>query len=205
LNRKQLASLLFAIQIHWTAMANKKDSLRLMTLDVSAPDDDASVVSTATTSVELAKYAPMNAPLSWFVVNAVLFLWSLLQVIEIVMDSTLYPLYRTQLYLLWNFGTTFCWCTEVVLTALAHTQEAQRTENAQGNSWATILELVLAIYFTIDSIHLFQRWRKPDGDIVGELFDATLNTIGYCYLMLKAKPLTLLASKVRHQKYEVIV
>jgi hypothetical protein len=176
-----------------------------MTLVVLDVDDDASAVTTATTTKEFAKFAPRNAPFSWLVINTVLFIWSLLLVIEVTMDSTLKPLERTHLYLVWNFGTTFCWCAELVLTVLANAQEANRTNGATGDSWATILELVLAIYFTSDSIHLFRKWRKADQDIIVELLDATLTTLAYFYAVLKAKPLTLLASKDQHRKYELIV
>lgn len=185
-------------------MATKKDSLRLLTLDVADPDDDASAVSTLA-SVELVKYAPTHAPVSWLVINCALFIWSLVLVFEIAVDSTLHPLERTQLYLLWNFGSTFCWCTEVVLSALAHAQESNKNDVPIENSWATILELALAIYFTTDSIHLFRKWKRGDKDIQGELLDSTVNMIAYCYQVLKAKPLSLLRTRERHQKYELIV
>ena len=186
-------------------MASSKESSRLLTLDVLDVDDDASALTTSTTSKEFAKFAPRNAPFSWLVINTVLFIWSFLLVMEVTMDSTLKPLERTRLYLVWNFGTTFCWCIELALTALANAQEASRTNGATGDSWATILELVLAIYFTSDSIRLFRKWRKAEKDIVVELLDATLTTMAYFYAMLKAKPWTLLASKEQHRKYELIV
>jgi len=185
----------------------KIDSLRLMKLDVSPSfdQDDASAVSTSTVSRELAQYAPTNAPYSWLIVNGVILLWSTLLVLEIAIDSDLHPLEQTHLYLIWNFGTTFCWCIEVALTALANEQEAKTTNGATDHAWATVLELVLAIYCIIDSIRLFRKWRRADGDIVGELMDATINMLGYGYLVVKAQPLSLFRSKMRNQKYELIV
>ena len=171
-------------------MANYMESSRLTTpLHVLDVEDDANVGNPSMPPKGWAKFVPKNAPYSWLVVNAVLCIWSLLLAIEIAMDPTLRPLERTHLYLVWNFGSCFCWCAELALTALANAQESNGSHCTKGNSWAMIAEFVLAIYFTSDSIQLFRTWQEAEDDIVGEFFDATLATLAYLYMVFKTKSL----------------
>ena len=178
------------------AHGNKETSRLTTPLYALDVEDEATTVTTTTAPTGWAKFAPRHAPFSWLVINAGLCLWSLLLVIEIAMDPELHPLERTHLYLLWNFGSCICWCTELALTAWADYQETNRTNKAIGSSWAKILEFVLAIYFTSDSIQVFRQWRQAEDDIVGELFDASLATLAYGYIVLKAKPFKCARDKI---------
>ncbi len=169
------------------------------------PDDDASTAS-ACSVVDCYKFAPSNLPAPWAVINMVLFLWSLILFVEISTSSSLdgpgYRLEDTRLYFVWNFGTTIIWCLEVTLTVLARADD----ENWQ-DSWPITMELLLAIYFTFDSIYAFRKWNKAHGEKPeAELFDTAISTIAYLYLLVKAKPWNYLRCSSRpREQYELIV
>ena len=64
-------------------------------------------------------YSPLKAPQLWTRINAVLVIWSVLLLIEILF--TLGPLERlegTRAYLTYNFGATLVWVAQVGLTIL---------------------------------------------------------------------------------------
>ena len=86
----------------------------------------------------------------------------------------------SQLYLVYNFGTTIIWCLEVTLTVLVPAED----EGGWLDFSLVWIELLLAIYFLTDSILLFQKWAKT-GDWESELADTMLNTIGYVYFLIK--------------------
>ena len=131
--------------------------------------------------VSIIKLAPANSPSLWLCINFVCCLWSVLLVVSIL--STMSPLNRlegTQLYFIWNFGTTLVWCIEAGLNGYYARQHQLSNTNSRF-PWTSVLEVALAIYFTADSIHLFRKWLKPDQDIEGELADTIVSTLAYAY------------------------
>lgn len=165
-------------------------------------EDDASMASVCSV-VECSKFAPSNIPGLWDFVNAFFFLWSLLLALELSMsgDGSHYRLENTRLYFIWNFSTTITWCLEVTLTVLARADD----ENWQ-DSWPITMELLLAIYFSFDSINAFRNWKSGRGESPEtELFDASISTIAYLYLLIKARPWSRYCSRTRRENYELIV
>lgn len=118
-----------------------------------------------------------NGLLVWFCINLTCFVWSFLLLIEILW--TVEPLDRlqgTHVYLTWNFGTTIIW---VVETALPVCTLGWKSSFFQMGEW------ILALYFLVDSIALFQQWQQPDEDIRGEVLDAVISLAAYAYLLWK--------------------
>lgn len=168
-------------------------------------DDDASTVVSTWTPAYVTRLAPINSPMLWEFINAILFAWSFLLTLEIsnavIGESLNHSLEESHWYLIWNFGSTIIWCLEVTLTALVRADEGENWQD----SYLILCELVLAIYFTCDSIRLYRKWREESGDLEGELFDAILNTIGYFYLLLKAGAFNRFVWRKRNENYELIV
>ena len=165
-------------------------------------DDDASTASVCS-AVECAKLAPSNVPRLWSVINLFLFVWSFLLVLEISNegDGAKHRLEGTRLYLIWKFGMTIIWCLEVTLTVLARADD----ENWQ-DSWPITMELLLAVYFTFDSIREFRKWKRVHGESVdGEILDAAISSIAYLYLLLKARPWDHFCRSRQRNTYDLIV
>ena len=138
-----------------------------------------------------------------------LFLWSLLLVVEILRhdddddedDGANHFLEDTRLYLIWSFFTTIIWCLEVTLTIVARADD----ENWQI-SWPIKMELLLAVYFTFDSILEFRNWQSADGASVdAEILDAAIGTIAYLYLVVKARPWDHFCKKQQRDTYDRFV
>ena len=68
-----------------------------------------------------------------------------------------------------------------------------------------LFELALAIYFLVDSIHLFRKWRKTHDDIDGEILEALLNTFGYSYQLWKLSSIGIFHNTDTSNQYEMIV
>jgi len=137
--------------------------------------------------------APQKSPLLWFRVNSTLFVWSVLLLIELLFtEAPLERLEGTRAYLAWNFVTTLVWFGEVGLKCYyindsiirdGWTQLHQIIFLQTRQDIETFVELMLAIYYLIDSAKVFRSWHKADIDLSGELFDAILNSLSYLYEM----------------------
>ena len=132
----------------------------------------------------------------WTVINAILCVWSLLLLYQILWtsQSPTDRLYGERLYLIWNFGTTLVWCLEVGWTMRIKSQDNNddnRNRRQDGRaasaaatttwSWCPSLDciqLLIAIYFLLDSLHLLIKW-KVKGDIDEELFDVIISSVAY--------------------------
>ena len=53
---------------------------------------------------------------------------------------------------------------------------------SKHSSILIIIELSLAVYFTMDSIKLITKWRLDKEDIEADLFEVSLNTVAYGYI-----------------------
>jgi len=136
---------------------------------------------------------PQKSPILWFRVNSTLFVWSVLLSVELLFTAA--PLDRlegTRAYLAWYFATTLVWFGEVGLkcyyihesiTRDGWTQLHQIVFLQTRQDVEIFLELILAVYYLIDSAKVFWSWQKADKDISGEVFDAILNSLAYLYEM----------------------
>jgi hypothetical protein len=91
-------------------------------------------------------------------------------------------------YLVWNFGTTLLWVTEVSFRALAW-RKAIRTPEVLARrriraGIALIVEWSLAIYFTFDAIHLLRKWKLQKEDFDADTIEVFLNTAGFAYISI---------------------
>lgn len=155
----------------------------------------------------LASYAPLRARKFWTLINALLCLWSILLLIELLFIST--PLERlesTQAYLAYNFGTTLAWVIEVCLNLCDHYRNRRRRRRADSDgrlaepSVATVfgvsiaasdvelvLEAVVALYFLVDSVRMFRVWQDPDQDVNVEFWTTFLTGGFYMYQVVRLR------------------
>lgn len=121
---------------------------------------------------------PEKNPALWNAINSICFIWSFLLLWEIlgVSNNVIEHLLSEQMYLVWNFGTTVLWCTETGSTVWYHGYSASKTSDR--------IQLGLAIYFLVDSIHLFYKWQNPELDVEEELFDVVIGTISFLGMLL---------------------
>lgn len=144
------------------------------------PESIATSDNSSKTLLEFLKaISPSRQPLAWSIVNAILLVWSGL--LLLVMPGTLKGFDRligTRLYLTWDFGTTIVWCAETALTGIA----------ADKIDIYFVIEITMAIYFTLASIYQFHKWFHADKDVESEVFEALTNTISYLYLFVRHGP-----------------
>eukprot|EP00979_Chaetoceros_neogracilis_P009125 scaffold2062_cov273-Chaetoceros_neogracile.AAC.40 len=138
--------------------------------------------------IDLTSYAPVKSRKMWTWINAICLVWSLLLLAGLLF--TFGPLERlqgTHAYLSWTVVTTIVWVVEVGLTMF---------EMQQGNlnkdvfkflyfqTWKdfeVFMELLAALYFLADSTKVFWLWQKADPDVDGQMLDALLCSMAYCY------------------------
>ena len=120
---------------------------------------------------------PETNPLAWTVINCLVFLWStvVLVLITTTSEGVIQRRYGEQMYISWNFGTTTIWCLEIGLMVWFH---------GQASTWEQRIELLLAVYFLFDSVHLFVKWRNPKEDLEEEFFDVLINDIAFLWIHL---------------------
>ena len=95
------------------------------------------------------------------------------RLVIIIMDSGRRDEFRSQLYLLWSFATTFVWVLEVFLSVWYQ---------GRHSSWREAAELVLAAYLTYESaVTMWRHWCYPDKEVEGEVIDVSLTVAGYLY------------------------
>ena len=153
-------------------------------------DTSANIMSTSSSpaSFLVTQFAPSNAPRFWNAVNAFVFLWSFLLSIELSSSHKISALERLEdvrYYLVWNFGTTLIWASEVALNCLAGSSQQRSRSSWAKENVQLLIELVLALYFTGDSIYMFRKWKQQGEDLDGQLVDTVLNSLAYLYLLLK--------------------
>lgn len=145
----------------------------------------------------LIDFAPEKSPVKWLIVNSICFLSSLILFIEFLYSSVLskingnetnegedVSLKIEELYIVWVFLTTAIWCVEACLNAALEKYEKR------GIQKSTVVELVLAAYFLLDSLVLLFQWKlqgskeHDNGGLrVSEWLDALGNSLIYFYMM----------------------
>jgi hypothetical protein len=126
--------------------------------------------------IALEPVVPINSPAPWIAINSVCCLGSVFLIRQVL--RTAGPVerpYGTQEYITWNLVTTLFWITEIGLTVWY---------NPVMSSWVHRIELVIAFYFTIDSIDMLYHWQIPDDDIKAELLDVTICALAYFFELI---------------------
>lgn len=156
-------------------------------------------------------YSPLKAPQLWTRINAVLVIWSVLLLIEILF--TIGPLERlegTRAYLTYNFGATLVWVAQVGLIILdiqkgsAINTIVSRTINRPCSILRScqaltkkdielLMELTVAIYFLFDSTQVFVVWYKADPDVEAQILDTLFNFACYMYEFIKYRNLSVVS------------
>ena len=160
-------------------------------LDLPYGNDTSANMSSSTSpqpSFIVTQFAPSNAPRFWNAINAFVFLWSFLLSIELGSSNKISALERLEdvrYYLVWNFGTTLIWASEVTLNCLAAKSSSQHSSSWPKENVQLLIELILALYFTGDSIYMLRKWKQQGEDLDGQLVDTVLNSLAYLYLLLK--------------------
>ena len=129
----------------------------------------------------IAATAPEENPLIWCFVNLLCLLFSLETLANLLLstqDLSERPTAKG-LYLIWNFGTTLVWVTEVSLSVAFQRQNQQ--QRRQSLSWEKRIELLAAIYFAWDSLHLLWKWKIKKQDLDEEIWDVCINTLVFLY------------------------
>jgi hypothetical protein len=127
--------------------------------------------------------------LVWTILNLIAFTASAFLAVDLVAASSAGMDRRgaAAFYLVWNFGTTILWISEVSYRAFEW-RKAARTDESSNNlnlsSVALIVEWSLAILFTFDSIHVLIKWKLRKEDIDADMVEVVLNTLGYAYLSI---------------------
>ncbi|KAL7559076.1 hypothetical protein ACA910_018427 [Epithemia clementina (nom. ined.)] len=139
---------------------------------------------------------PETNPLAWAIINFILFVWSGVLLCQICISGEEGALRRPhgqKLYIAWSLASTAFWCIPTGLTVW-YRQEA--------STWAERIELLLALYFFIDSVQLLQMWTSPDKDIKAQLPDVIISTI--CFLVVfVAMARQSCAPKIQHQQSDI--
>ena len=147
----------------------------------------------------LASYAPLRARKFWTLINALLCLWSILLLIELLFIST--PLERlesTQAYLTYNFGMTLVWVIEVCLNLCDHYRNRRQQRQIPMDGWQNrqsrpclairLLDLMLLVY----TISRYYRWyQKSEYNIITK----------YCYQNDNTSPLYIPTEHIIVQHY----
>lgn len=96
-------------------------------------------------------------------------------------------------YLVWNFGSTVLWVSEVSVESVAWmknnnsiwtTGYDESRSRLNVSTTALIGELLLAIWFTIDSIRLLFKWKLKKEDIDADMVEVILTTFAYAYMSI---------------------
>ena len=127
----------------------------------------------------LAAASPKRSPWGWLGVNGFCLAATLVTFVDIWIateDLSERPT-AAALYLAWNFGTTLVWCSEVGLSIANHIVG----ETNASLEWATKIEFLLAIYLTLDSLHLLWKWKIKKQKLEEELIDVCINLLSFSY------------------------
>ena len=137
------------------------------------------------------QWSPKRHPRGWLVVNLVCLVASLALAANIVLffrdDPELRPV-GAALYLLYNFTTTLIWCVEIGLTAWEQQAEFSSSSSSwlsrllRNTTWPVRLELIVAVYFFADSLHLLWKWRLTKNKLEAGLWDAMIGSVAYLYV-----------------------
>ena len=145
----------------------------------------------------LASYAPATHPVVWCITNSVCAFASALALADLLIatDDFLERPFATALYLIWNFATTGVWLVEIGLTVVWHiwtalNEDGNRTMASDAGFWSLVtripwiprIELLLAVYFLLDSMRLLWKWQLQGQDVEAELVEVVINFLAYLYM-----------------------
>jgi len=124
---------------------------------------------------------PENNPVPWVVINAVFLLWSIAT--GFIILETFGPkerLYGTHYYLIWCASACLVWTFEVALQ-IWHIHSHKKDVSWP---WWQVIELVLAVYWSGESLYLMIfHWYRPDAEVGWELLDVGVSIPAYGYVL----------------------
>lgn len=137
----------------------------------------------------LKEWVPSRTPLRWFLINQCLLFYSMIQFSIIIMtihNTGAKPSVAAS-YLIWNFGTTIIWCFEAGLELwwIIRTISISRKDLLSIQVLINIGEMIIAVYYLIDSISLLYHWESRSDSIQWSLLDVGLNAGFYFYASLR--------------------
>eukprot|EP00980_Cylindrotheca_fusiformis_P029891 scaffold24012_cov186-Cylindrotheca_fusiformis.AAC.4 len=157
------------------------------------------------------RYSPRQARKAWLVINSFILTWSLLLLLDLFWTkSPERRLQGTHAYLMYSFISTCIWVVEVGLHLLDYhrlrqeqrqqdeaLQHGSSSNSSRGSSvppnphmlfhnvYSLISELIIALYFLIDSIRDFIEWGEPDSNVGAEVLDTVINIAAYLYQIVR--------------------
>mmetsp|Transcript_9938 Transcript_9938/g.12520 ORF Transcript_9938/g.12520 Transcript_9938/m.12520 type:complete len:176 (-) Transcript_9938:118-645(-) len=147
----------------------------------------------------LQNWVPSQSPETWIVINTVCFIYSLLlsfYIVQALGDLGERPSAQAS-YIIWNFGTTLVWCFEAGIESWWNYRMivVQRQNDSQKISWwraatssgniANLIELLVAVYFSIGSAVLLWKWAITGENLNERLLDVVTNLVFYFYAMVR--------------------
>jgi len=136
---------------------------------------------------------PGICPKPWIILNTVCLLSSTFIFYDILYtEGPLERRYGTQLYISWNFGTTIVWVLQTALTYWYFNYDHSNTpditneneDDKATTSWINRIQLVAAVYFLMDSLHMLYRWRKTNKHVEAEEWDVGISTVAYLFELM---------------------
>mmetsp|Transcript_5870 Transcript_5870/g.12543 ORF Transcript_5870/g.12543 Transcript_5870/m.12543 type:complete len:158 (-) Transcript_5870:682-1155(-) len=123
-------------------------------------------------------------PLVWTIVNLVVVFVSvvLLYDISFAFEDRKERPGAVGEYLAYNFVTTVLWVVEVSLrTHQVRINKEHKKLELADDAWI-IVELLAALYFVGDSLHLVIEWKLKDEDLTEDSMDVVVGIISYSYI-----------------------
>ncbi|GAX10274.1 hypothetical protein FisN_3Lh476 [Fistulifera solaris] len=121
--------------------------------------------------------SPFRRPITWSVINVLCMIWCYLLLDQFGEPGPRETEHGNELYLAWNFWTTFLWCIEAGLCS--HYHYYHRHSMRRLDNLIDVVQFVVAVYFLVDSIQLYRASRRPGEKIYGEVTDVFLSFAAY--------------------------
>ncbi len=121
--------------------------------------------------------SPFRRPITWSIINVLCMIWCYLLLDQFGEPGPRETEHGNELYLAWNFWTTFLWCLEAGLCS--HYHYYHRHSMRRLDSLMDVVQFVVAVYFLVDSIQLYRASRRPGEKIYGEVTDVFLSLAAY--------------------------
>lgn len=123
--------------------------------------------------------SPFRRPITWSAINLLCLIWSYVLLLQFwgAGEGTRETEHGNELYLTWNFWTTTIWCIEGGLCSFYH--HYNRHSMRRLDRLVDLLQFIASVYFFVDSIQLYQEWRRPGEVIYGEVTDVLISVAAY--------------------------
>lgn len=134
------------------------------------------------------QWVPSLNPQRWLVMNVIL-VWfsSIILIIEIENPGENGLSLAAESYIIYNFGTTIIWCFEAGFESWwsIRTRTMSQKDLFTWKVFFIVAEVVVAVFFLVDSCVLFWKWKIVGFDIVSSSYDILANLIFYLYAMTR--------------------